>query len=187
MIGMPASLYLFERRHCCCYLGVIATSWLGDAFPAVLTPAEWYNLINRYRWALLPHSAAVVPAVCCDLASRLGCWDESTIPDTFSHWKNSRCLQLHSRCSDGYQITSAACRKPCGALSRRAATARAAGSRASRGATAARAAGERRCTAARWTSRGAAAKDHPRGIFGGLSRTLEIHPNWNRCHVNNRR
>jgi len=35
MTGIPASLYLFDT----CHLGIIATSWIGDAFPAVLLPA----------------------------------------------------------------------------------------------------------------------------------------------------
>ena len=39
---------------------LVATSWLGDAFPSVLRPAQWYDLTSRYRWALLLHPAELV-------------------------------------------------------------------------------------------------------------------------------
>jgi len=47
MVGIPASLYLFHTCQVCCYLDIIATTWLGDAFSAVVLPAVWYDLASR--------------------------------------------------------------------------------------------------------------------------------------------
>jgi len=41
-------------------LMLIVAGWLDDGFPAILIPAQWYDLANRYRWALLFYPAVVV-------------------------------------------------------------------------------------------------------------------------------
>jgi len=62
MVGIPASLYLFDIAISIARLAPLLPVELVTLFQLFLCQFEWYDL-NRYRWAYPLHPAMLIPAV----------------------------------------------------------------------------------------------------------------------------